>query len=191
MNCLPIVERELRVASRKRSTFWVRVAGAGTGLLIGGAFLFVISLQGTSTARIGSALFGALTWLCMAAALAAGLFFTSDCLSEEKREGTLGLLFLTELRGYDVGLGKLIATSLRGFYVLLAALPIIAVTQLMGGITGVPVLEERTGARQRPVLIARHRDAGLGLKPRFAKGARGNTRLAARVDFRGVGRRRN
>ena len=27
---------------------------------------------------------------------------TADCLSEEKREGTLGLLFLTDLRGYDI-----------------------------------------------------------------------------------------
>ena len=77
-----------------------------------------------------------LTWLCLAAGLSAGLFFTSDCLSEEKREGTLGLLFLTDLRGYDVALGKLLATSLRGFYALLAVLPILAITLLMGGVTG-------------------------------------------------------
>ena len=85
---------------------------------------------------MGSELFSVLTWLCLAAGLSAGLFFTSDCLSEEKREGTLGLLFLTDLRGYDVALGKLLATSLRGFYALLAVLPILAITQLMGGITG-------------------------------------------------------
>ncbi len=77
-----------------------------------------------------------LTWLCLAAGLSAGLFFTSDCLSEEKREGTLGLLFLTDLRGYDVALGKLLATSLRGFFALLAVLPILAITLLMGGVTG-------------------------------------------------------
>src|SRR5205814_5023244 len=74
--------------------------------------------------------------LCVATALSAGLFFTSDCLSEEKREGTLGFLFLTDLRGYDVAGGKLLATSLRGFYGLLAILPILAVTLLMGGVTG-------------------------------------------------------
>ena len=85
---------------------------------------------------MGSILFYALTWTCLAAALGAGLFFTSDCLSEEKREGTLGFLFLTDLRGYDVVLGKLLATSLRGFYALLAFLPILAITQMMGGVTG-------------------------------------------------------
>ena len=39
MTFLPIVERELRVAARKRSTFWVRVAAATVALIIGGGFL--------------------------------------------------------------------------------------------------------------------------------------------------------
>ena len=134
---LPIVERELRAASRKRSTFWVRVAGALVALVIGSGFLVLTTVgSGFSTVNLGRGLFGALTWLSLAAALSAGLFFTCDCLSEEKREGTLGLLFLTDLRGYDVVFGKLLATSLRSFYALLAVFPILAVTLLMGGVTG-------------------------------------------------------
>jgi ABC-type transport system involved in multi-copper enzyme maturation permease subunit len=136
VNCLPVVERELRVAARKRSTFWVRFWAATTALVIGTGCLLLNYWQGTSSTRIGSVLFSALTWMCLGSALVAGLFLTSDCLSEEKREGTLGLLFLTQLRGYDVVLGKLLATSLRGAYALLAILPILAITQLMGGVTG-------------------------------------------------------
>ena len=136
MNWLPIADRELRVAARKRSTFWLRVAAAITGLLIGSGCLLLSRVYGASPASMGSILFHVLTWLCLIAGLSAGLFFTSDCLSEEKREGTLGLLFLTDLRGYDVVLGKLLATSLRGFYALLALLPILAITLVMGGITG-------------------------------------------------------
>ena len=136
MNCLPIVDRELRVAARKRGNFWLRVAAATTALVIGSGFFLLSQLEGTRSTGMGSALFSVLSWLSLAACLSAGLFFTSDCLSEEKREGTLGLLFLTDLRGYDVVLGKLLATSLRGFYALLATLPILAVTLLMGGITG-------------------------------------------------------
>ena len=136
MNCLPIASRELRVAARKRGTFWVRVAAALTALVVGGAFFLLAQMRHAGTPTMGSELFALLTWLCLAAGLSTGLFFTSDCLSEEKREGTLGLLFLTDLRGYDVALGKLLATSLRGFYALLAVLPILAITQLMGGITG-------------------------------------------------------
>jgi hypothetical protein len=134
---LPIVERELRVASRKRSTFWARVIAAFVALLMGSGFLVLTTVGfGFGTPSLGRGLFAALTWLSLAAALSAGLFFTSDCLSEEKREGTIGFLFLTDLQGYDVVLGKLLATSLRGFYALLAVFPILAVTLLMGGVTG-------------------------------------------------------
>src|SRR6267143_6346346 len=69
-------------------------------------------------------------------ALATGVFLTGDCLSEEKREGTLGLLFLTDLRGYDVVLGKLISHSVQAFYGLLAAFPVLALTLLAGGVSG-------------------------------------------------------
>ncbi|HKS36668.1 MAG TPA: hypothetical protein VJW76_05735 [Verrucomicrobiae bacterium] len=134
---LPIAGRELRVASRKRSTFWVRIAAALVAVLIGSGFLVLAAVWsfGFGAGTLGKGLFALLTWLNLAVALSAGLFFTSDCLSEEKREGTLGFLFLTDLRGYDVVLGKLLATSLRGFYALLAVVPILAVTLLMGGVT--------------------------------------------------------
>jgi ABC-type transport system involved in cytochrome c biogenesis permease component len=134
---LPIVERELRVAARKRSTVWFRVLAALVALMIGAGFLMMSLAVGVSTSRFGGGLFGTLTWLALAAALAAGLFFTADSLSEEKREGTLGFLFLTDLRGYDVVGGKLLATSLRGSYALLALFPVLAITLIMGGVTGI------------------------------------------------------
>jgi ABC-type Na+ efflux pump permease subunit len=67
-------------------------------------------------------------------ALLSGTRATADCLSEEKREGTLGLLFLTDLKGYDIVFGKLAATSLNVFYGILAVVPILAVPLLMGGV---------------------------------------------------------
>src|SRR5947208_2279880 len=136
MSVLPIVRRELQVAARKRSTFWLRVASAITAVVLGSGCLLMGGWQRIGTAQMGSMLFYALTWTCLAAALSAGLFFTSDCLSEEKREGTLGLLFLTELRGADVVFGKLVANSLRSFYALLSVFPVLAITLLMGGLTG-------------------------------------------------------
>src|SRR5437899_11124633 len=134
MSVLPIVRRELRVAARKRSTFWLRVVSAITAVVLASGCLLMSGWQGVGTAQMGSILFYALTWTCLAAALSAGLFFTSDCLSEEKREGTLGFLFLTDLRGYDVVLGKLMATSLRCVFALAAIFPILAITLLMGGV---------------------------------------------------------
>src|SRR3954468_1329752 len=115
MAFLPIVERELRVAARKRNTFWVRLIAAMVAVVIFAAALALMDAGWFRPARssLGRGLFSVLSWLTFAGALAAGLFFTSDCLSQEKREGTLGFLFLTDLRGYDVVLGKLLTTSLR------------------------------------------------------------------------------
>src|ERR1041385_1755399 len=138
MTFLPIVERELRVAARRRGTFWLRIMAALIALVIGGGFIGLEYMQdvlsGGSQLRLGGPVFKTLTWMSFAAALSAGLFFTADCLSEEKREGTLGFLFLTDLRGTDVVLGKLAATSLRCVFALLAVFPVLAITQLMGGV---------------------------------------------------------
>jgi hypothetical protein len=136
MTFLPIIDRELRVAARKRSTFWLRVTSALVGMVIGGGIMMLSRIGAFDASAMGDALFGVLTWLALLVALAAGLFFTSDCLSEEKREGTLGFLFLTDLRGYDVVGGKLLATSLRVTYALMSVIPILAVTFLMGAVSG-------------------------------------------------------
>src|SRR5205823_3412588 len=46
-----------------------------------------------------------------------------------------GLLFLTDLRGHDVVLGKLAATSVVSFFAVLAILPVLGLPLLMGGVT--------------------------------------------------------
>jgi ABC-type transport system involved in multi-copper enzyme maturation permease subunit len=62
-------------------------------------------------------------------------FLTADCVSGEKRDGTLGLLFLTDLESYDVVFGKMAATSLHAVYGLLCVLPSLALCLLLGGVT--------------------------------------------------------
>ncbi len=135
MTLLPIVERELRVASRKRLTFWGRLGAAAFALLVFGCLQLLAELS-RGTFKAGQLQFICLKWLCFLFACSAGLFLTSDALSEEKRDGTLGLLFLTDLRGYDVVFGKLISHSLRAFYGLLAAFPIVGLAILAGGVAG-------------------------------------------------------
>src|SRR5262245_47263996 len=132
MTFLPIVERELRVACRRRGSYWMRVGAALVALLLG-AWMLLWTHFG-SQRRLGLGMFVALSVVAFLYALLAGLRTTADCLSEEKREGTLGLLFLTDLKGYDIVLGKLAATSLNVFYGLLAILPIMAVPLLLGGV---------------------------------------------------------
>ena len=133
MTFLPIVGRELRVAARRRATYWVRAAAALAAILVGG-FVFFVTLRDPPK-TFGQSLFQTLSWFSIPYCLFAGVRLTADCLSSEKREGTLGLLFLTDLKGYDVVLGKLVATSVGGFYGLLAIFPVLAVPLLMGGVT--------------------------------------------------------
>jgi hypothetical protein len=83
----------------------------------------------------GEMVFGAIGILAFMFCLLAGVFLTADCLSEEKREGSLGLLFLTDLDGYDVVIGKLIGTSVNALYGLLAIFPLLAYSLLLGGVT--------------------------------------------------------
>jgi len=97
--------------------------------------LLVNSPHSFSPVQRGKMLFMAVGILAFAFSLLSGVFLTADCLSHEKREGTLGLLFLTNLRGYDVVLGKLIATSIHAFYGLLAILPLLALPLLIGGVS--------------------------------------------------------
>src|SRR5215471_20272881 len=133
MTFLPIVNRELRVAARRRGTYWMRTIAA-MAVILAGTWLFLM-MQDQPQAMIAMTLFCILTGSAVLYALFSGVRATADCLSEEKREGTLGLLFLTDLRGYDVVFGKLVANSLNAFYAVVAAMPMLAIPLLLGGVT--------------------------------------------------------
>ncbi len=84
---------------------------------------------------LGARMFAVLAHVAFFCSLFPGVVLTADCISEERREGTLGLLFLTDLRGHDVVFGKLLATSLRAFYGLIAVFPLMAISFFVGGVT--------------------------------------------------------
>ncbi|HWD19350.1 MAG TPA: ABC transporter permease subunit [Verrucomicrobiae bacterium] len=135
MSFLPLAERELRVVSRRRATPWIRCGAAALGaLFIFAALVFGLMLRQRIT--VGKTMFMVMSYYCFALCILAGAFMGADCIAEERREGTLGLLFLTDLRGYDVALGKFVAVSLHAFYGLLAILPVFGLCLLGGGLTG-------------------------------------------------------
>ena len=135
MDLLPIVGRELRVRARRALTYWFRF-GAALGLVLVWALL-VGADRNTPAARLGHSTFVAMAVLIFIFCLMSGLFLTADCLSSEKREGTLGLLFLTRLRSHDVVLGKLAVTSLQSVFGIVGLLPVLALPMMLGGVTGV------------------------------------------------------
>lgn len=134
MRFLPVVERELRVTSRHWRTYWTRFGAGAAAVTISVWIWGIVTVSGPS--ELAMILFQSLGGLGFIYSLTAGVAVTSDTLSEEKREGTLGLLFLTDLKGYDVVLGKMVASSVNSYYRLLAIFPVMAIPLLLGGLTG-------------------------------------------------------
>lgn len=131
MTFLPIVGRELAVAARRRGTYWLRSCAAVGAL---GLFFFAWLANRGPIQTLGHTIFTYLGSVVLTFSLLSGVFLTADSLAAEKREGTLGLLFLTDLKGFDVVLGKLAASSLQAVYGLLAVFPILALPLLTGGL---------------------------------------------------------
>jgi ABC-type transport system involved in cytochrome c biogenesis permease component len=131
MSFLPVVERELRVQARSKAAFRIRLTAAATACGI----VFLLLLARSDPAQAGHSVFTVLAWMALVFCLVEGARTTTDTLSSEKREGTLGLLFLTDLKGYDVVLGKLAGTSLNSLYGALAIFPALAIPLITGGVT--------------------------------------------------------
>src|SRR5215510_1107446 len=132
MPALPIVERELRVAARNRETYWSR-----SGVVLGLGLLWIPGLLGSlgTTTEINTFVFNGMLWAGFAVSCLAFLF-TADAISRERREGTLGLLFLSEVRVGDVLLGKIGSCGFKGLCMLAAFLPMLMIPVLAGGVTG-------------------------------------------------------
>lgn len=142
MSFLPIVERELRAAARHPSNYGLRLFGAGAAVIALGLAgcrhtpapgRFVPGLQ--PFGEFGAALFGYLNGTLFFLIWTVVPLMTADCLSRERREGTLGLLFLTPLSGRAVVIGKSLAQGLRAWTTFFAALPMLALPLFLGGVS--------------------------------------------------------
>jgi len=133
VNPFPIVGRELLVASRRRETQLIRFVTALTAILVL-AFIFIVMRDNAPPHQFSQTIFRVIAGFAFFFCSLAGVRLTADTLSEEKRNGTLGLLFLTNLRGLDVVLGKMSACSLQAVFGLMAVVPVMMVPLLMGGV---------------------------------------------------------
>ena len=127
--------------ARRRSTFYNRALVCALAVFVLGVIsVWMDWVMGLARPPVGfppkgTIVFRALAVLLMLLCAIGGVSLTADCLSEERREGTLGLLFLTPLSGLDVLLGKLVSSALAAVYWILGILPVLSLTLLMGGVT--------------------------------------------------------
>ncbi|MGD0259215.1 MAG: ABC transporter permease [Verrucomicrobiota bacterium] len=131
MNVLPVIERELRASARQPFTYYLRVLGV-TALLLAG---LLFGLEQGFAPGFGRQLFGRLHCALFGAIWVLVPMLTADCISRERREGTLGLLFLTPLKGTDIVVAKVLAQGLRAMTLGLAVLPVLTIPFLLGGVS--------------------------------------------------------
>lgn len=134
LNVWPVAQRELREGARRPVNHRLRFLSAVVGTVL--LWSIVANYQG-AVERLGVWLLGGLH------AVVLGLIFvivpglTADCIAREKREGTLGLLFLTPLKAGGIVAGKALVSLLRAFTLWLAVVPILIIPFLAGGVTWV------------------------------------------------------
>ncbi len=131
----PVLERELRVASRRPATWRMRLATGLAGAALAASCFWFFGNVGGGMMEAGAMLFTLLGLACGLWSMLAGCQRTADSIGRERRDGTLGLLFLTDLTGWDVVLGKICAAGCETFYQLMAVVPVLAIPLLLGGVT--------------------------------------------------------
>jgi ABC-type transport system involved in multi-copper enzyme maturation permease subunit len=131
VNAATVIERELRAESRRPANHWLRVLAAGVLLAV---FASIMQNAQVDLSELGSLVFSSLQRTLLFAFWVIVPLMTADCISREKREGTLGLLFLTPLKVTDVIAGKAIIHVLRALTLFLAAVPILGLPIVFGGV---------------------------------------------------------
>ncbi|MCL5098556.1 MAG: hypothetical protein M1608_13710 [Candidatus Omnitrophica bacterium] len=124
MTVWPVIVRELRAESRRPMNNWLRVLGAAVLVMV-----FAVKsghMQG-GMAQMGIGLFTGMNAALFGAIWVLGPLMTADCISREKREGTLGLLFLTPLSPFGIVLGKGLIHGWRALTLFLAMAPVLTV----------------------------------------------------------------
>jgi ABC-type transport system involved in multi-copper enzyme maturation permease subunit len=136
----PVILRELRAGSRRWTTYWLRLLAAGAVLAAIAYWLTQPRFASTSPARAGHEIFLLLHGVVLVAIWIIVPMLTADTLSREKREGTLGLLFLTNLSARAIVFAKGAAAGLLALTLWLSAVPIMTVPVLMGGVTSQEII---------------------------------------------------
>src|SRR5258708_2907444 len=144
MSVLPVIVRELRSQARQPLTHWLRLLGGMSVLAAIAVALWTLGAIDTharggnafpnTVQTFGTTLFGKMNLFIFVAIWLFVPLASADALSRERREGTLPLLYLTELRSVGIVLGKCFVHMLRAASLFLTMAPWLMLPLVFGGV---------------------------------------------------------
>ena len=140
---LPLVEKELTRTGKRRWTYVLRVVPVVIAVAsIGLPSLFAVpstltidEFRQTAGIYLSYVSLG-FQFFCV---FALAPLATAGLIAQEKRDRTLGLLLMADMRGADIAFAKLLSAFTQVEFLLLGTLPLLAIAAYMGGVS-VPVV---------------------------------------------------
>ena len=142
----PIFMREFQTVPRRGAHYLARSASLGLLWVIGvTAWQAAVGWHRTAllgeTARFGLMLFQIFTYVLLTLLLFFAALSAASTVSQEKDRRTFILLLLTDMRDYEIVLGKLLGSLLPIGLLLLGSTPVLALLLLLGGIAPEQVVQ--------------------------------------------------
>lgn len=141
----PVFTREILTTPRGWQLYFSRAlyVAALFGLVLT-AWLILIGSQEVRSlgdlARFGSAVFAVIAPLQLAMAIAFSALLTAAAVAQEKDRRTLDLLLMTNLNNAELVLGKLLASMLGVLVLMVAAIGLLMLITLLGGVSYIQVV---------------------------------------------------
>jgi ABC-type Na+ efflux pump permease subunit len=142
----PIFARECQTVPRRGAHYLARSASLGLLWVIGlTAWQAAVGWHHAAIlgeiARFGVLLFQVFTFVLLTLLLFFAALSAASTVAQEKDRRTFILLLLTDMRDYEIVLGKLLGSLLPIALLLLGAIPVLALLLLLGGIDPEQVLQ--------------------------------------------------
>lgn len=139
----PVLDKELRVLSRRKRTYWMRslypvllvliVVGSWTSVrLAGKGGQMSLALSGMD--QLARSVVSAMVWLQFMLCQFMAIVLVSSSMSEEVRRRSLSALMTTPIRSGQILLGKLLGPLMMVWTLLALSCPLLALIRVWGGI---------------------------------------------------------
>src|SRR5712691_2486081 len=142
----PIFVRELQTVPRRGAHYLTRTASLGLLWVLGlTAWQAAVGWHRAATlgetARFGLLLFQIFTYVQLTLLMFFAALSAASTIAQEKDRRTFILLLITDLRNYEIVLGKLLGSLLQIVLFLIGVVPFLLMIMLLGGVDVTQVLK--------------------------------------------------